>query len=100
MNRTCLIGKRADLQLYNIGCLGAFGRVDNVELHLLAFSQRLKAAVLNVAEMNEHIAALFARNESKTFGIIEPLYCTCFHGELPPSWGLKLTEKAKKIRKA
>jgi hypothetical protein len=67
---------------------------------LLAFSQRLKAAVLNVAEMNEHIAALFARNESKAFGIIEPLYRTCFHGELPPSWELKLTEKAKKIRKA
>jgi hypothetical protein len=37
------------LELYNVGCLGAPGRVDNVELNLLAFSQRLKAAVLNVA---------------------------------------------------
>jgi hypothetical protein len=71
--------KRADLELYNVGCFGAFGRVDYVELHLLAFGQRLKAAVLNVAEMNEHIAALFAGNESKTFGIIEPLYRACFH---------------------
>src|ERR1700687_5503221 len=79
MIRACEGLSLIGLQLYNIGCFGAFGRVDNVELHLLAFSQRLKAAVLNVAEMNEHIAALFAGNESKTFGIIEPLYRACFH---------------------
>jgi hypothetical protein len=73
------------LELYDIGCLGALGRVDNVELHLLAFGERLEAAILNVAEMHEHISACFAGNESKTFGIIEPLNRTCFHGELPPS---------------
>jgi hypothetical protein len=67
-------GLSPGLELYNVGCFGAFGRVDNVELNLLAFSQRLKAAVLNVAEMNEHIAAFFTGNESKAFGIIEPLY--------------------------
>jgi hypothetical protein len=100
MNRTCLIGLSVSLEFYNIGCLGALGRVDNVELHFLAFGQRLKAAVLNVAEMNEYITALFAGNESKTFGIIEPLHSTFFHDELPPSCVLKLTEKAKKNHKA
>jgi hypothetical protein len=83
------------LELYNVGCLGAFGRVDNVELHLLAFGQRLEAAVLYVAEMNEHIAAFFTGNESKAFGIIEPLNGTGFHDELPPSCEIEATEKDK-----
>jgi len=73
-NQACFKGISVSLKLYNIGCLGAFGRVDNVELHLLAFGQRLKTAVLNVAEMNKYIAALFTGYESKPFGIIEPLY--------------------------
>jgi hypothetical protein len=84
------------LELYYVGCLGALGRVDNVELDLLAFSQRLKAAVLNVAEMNEHVAAFFTGNEAKAFGIIEPLYATCLHDELPPSCEIEATEKDKK----
>ena len=95
MNRTCLDG--SGLELYNVGCLGAFGRVDNVERDVLTFGQGFESAVLNVAEMDEYIAAIFTRNETKTLGIIEPLYCTIFHDELPPSCELKLTEKAKKI---
>ncbi len=98
MNRTCLDG--SGLELYNVGCLGAFGRVDNVERDILTFGQGFESAVLNVAEMNEYIAAIFASNETKTLGIIEPLYCTIFHDKLPPSCKLKLTEKAKKSRKA
>jgi hypothetical protein len=35
--------------------------------------------------MYEHISALFTGNESKSFGIVEPLHGTFFHGELPPS---------------
>jgi hypothetical protein len=95
MIRACE-GQCLRLELYNVCCFGAFGRVDNVELHLLAFGQRLKAAVLYVAEMNEHIAAFFTGNESKTFGIIEPLYGTCLHDELPPSGEIEATEKDKK----
>jgi hypothetical protein len=89
-------GVSVRLELYNVGCLGAFGRVDNVELDLLAFGQRLEAAVLYVAEMNEHIAAFFTGNESKAFGIIEPLNGTGFHDELPPSCEIEATEKDKK----
>jgi hypothetical protein len=84
------------LELHDIGRFGALGRVDNVELHLLAFGQRLEAAVLNVAEMNEHVAAFFTGNESKAFGIIEPLNDTCLHDELPPSGEIEATEKDKK----
>jgi hypothetical protein len=73
------------LELYDVGCLGALGRFDDVELHLLALGERLEAAVLNVAEMNEHVSATFTGNEAKTFGIIEPLHGSGYHGELPPS---------------
>jgi hypothetical protein len=75
----------AGLELYDISGLGAFGRVDNVELNLLTFCQGLESAVLNVAEMYEHISALFTGNEAETLGVIEPLHGTFFHGELPPS---------------
>jgi hypothetical protein len=78
MVRAC-DGSKLGLELYNVGCFRAFRRVDNVELNLLAFGQRLKAAVLNVAEMNEHVAAFFTGNESKAFGIIKPFYSTGFH---------------------
>jgi len=46
--------------------------------------------------MNEHIAAFFTGNEAKAFGIIEPLYGTCLHDELPPSAKIEATEKDKK----
>jgi hypothetical protein len=85
--------KEQDLDLYDISCLGALGRFDDVELHLLTFCKRLEAAVLNVAEMNEHVSATFTGNEAKTLGIIEPLHGSGYHGELPPSVKLKMTER-------
>src|SRR5512137_2745439 len=79
------------LELHDVGCLGALGRFDDLELHLLAFCERLEAAVLDVAEVNEHISATFTGYEAKTLGIIEPLHGSGDHGELPPSSILKLT---------
>ena len=48
--------------------------VDDVEFDLLTFGQRLEALALNGAEMDEHIATVATLDESKTLGIIEPLY--------------------------
>jgi len=93
--RDLLNGLVERLDLYDVGCLGAFGRFDDVELHLLAFSKRLEAAVLNVAEVNEHVCAIFTGNEAKTLGIIEPLHGSGYHGVLPPSVKLKMTERSK-----
>src|SRR5512147_643505 len=50
--------------------------------------------------MNEHIAALFTGNEAKAFGIIEPLYGTCLHDELPPSCELKRRKGQKNTAKS
>jgi hypothetical protein len=92
-NRDLLNGLVERSDLYDIGCFGALRRFDDVELHLLAFGERLEAAVLNVAEMNEHVSATFTGNEAKTLGIIEPLHGSGYHGELPPSVKLKMTER-------
>ena len=94
--RDLLNGLVERLDLYDVGCLGALGRFDDVELHLLAFSKRLEAAVLNVAEVNEHVCAIFTGNEAKTLGIIEPLHGSGYHGVLPPSVKLKMTERPNK----
>ena len=47
ISRACFSLCGPGLKLYYVGCLGAFGRVDNVERHVLPFGQGLKAAVLN-----------------------------------------------------
>jgi hypothetical protein len=93
MSRACLIWfKLYRLELYDISCLGAFGRFDNIELHFLTFDQGFKAAVLNIAEVYKHISAVFTGNESKAFGIIKPLHGSFIHGELPPSCEIEATE--------
>jgi hypothetical protein len=28
----------------------------------------------------EHVLAVLAADETITFGVVEPLYCSCFHG--------------------
>ena len=80
MTGACSQEVNNDLELYDIGCFGAFGRVHDFELHLLAFGKRLEAAVLDVAEMHEHVSARFAGDEAETLGVIEPLDRTLFHG--------------------
>jgi len=71
-------------------------RVDNVELHLLAFGQRLEAAVLNVAEMHEHVSACFAVMNPKPLASLNHL-TVLFHGELLLLDELKRRIRTKKI---
>jgi hypothetical protein len=67
------------LEFYDIRCFGAFGAVNNVECHVLTFSQRLEAAVLDVGKVDKNIPTVFLGNESKSLGIIEPLYGSFCH---------------------
>jgi hypothetical protein len=30
--------------------------------------------------VHEHVLAVLTADETITFGIVEPLYCSCFHG--------------------
>ena len=56
--------------------LGTFLAISDVELNLLAISQSFEAVALNRAEMYEHIGAIFTLDKAKSFGFVEPLYCT------------------------
>ena len=51
----------------------------NVELHTLIFVEAAESACLNRREVNENIFAVLAADETIAFGIVKPLYCSCFH---------------------
>ena len=43
-----------------------------------AFVERAVTGCLNSRKMDEYILAIFTSQESKSFGRVEPLYCSCF----------------------
>ena len=59
--------------------LPALRAFDHVELHLLTFLQAAESGRLNRREMHEYILAVLAADETVAFGIVKPLYCSCFH---------------------
>ena len=64
------------LNVFSLQSLGALG---HAELDALSFLQALEAARLNRGEMDENVFAIFAADESKSLGIVKPLYCSLFH---------------------
>jgi hypothetical protein len=68
------------LDALDVLCLPAFGALDYVKLNLLTFLKAAEAVGLNGGEVNEHILAVLAADESIALGIVKPLYCSCFHG--------------------
>src|SRR4029453_1315298 len=57
--------------------LRALRTVNDLELHCLALLQRPEAVALDCREVDEHIAAAVAFDESVTLGVIEPLDLAC-----------------------
>ena len=68
------------LDSLNVLGLPAFWAFDYVELNLLSFLQAAESIALNGREVNEHVFAVLAADETITFGVVKPLYCACFHG--------------------
>ena len=66
-------------RLYIFG-LPPFGALDHVKLYLLTLLQTTKSACLYRREVYEHVLAALTANETIAFGIVKPLYCSCFHG--------------------
>src|SRR5690349_11379422 len=60
--------------------LPALGSLDDVELNGLAFLQRAEALRLDRRVVNKHILAALPRDEAVALSVIEPLYCSLFHG--------------------
>src|SRR5690242_681721 len=70
-------GYRSRLQLHDVLRRRALLRLHNLELHALAFGQRLESLSLNRGVMDETVfAAVFGRDESKALGVVEPLHGT------------------------
>jgi hypothetical protein len=46
---------------------------------LLTFLQAAETIGLNGREVNKHVLAVLAADESITLGVVKPLYCSCFH---------------------
>ena len=57
--------------------LRALRTVNDLELHRLAFLERPEPVALNCREVDEHIAAAVAFDESVTLGVVEPLDLAC-----------------------
>jgi len=67
------------LQQLHVFCLPAFGALDDVELHRLAFLQAAEAVCLNCGEVDENVFAVLTGNKAIAFRVIEPLNCSLFH---------------------
>ena len=71
---------KSDLERLHILGLPAFRAFDHIELYLLTFLQAAESTRLNSREVYEYILTVLAADKSIAFGVIEPLYCSCFHG--------------------
>ncbi len=60
--------------------LPPFRALHYVKLHLLTFLQAAESSRLNGREVYKHVLAVLAADKSITFGVVKPLYCSCFHG--------------------
>jgi len=64
----------------DLGRLHAFRSLLGFEAHALPFGQGFETITLDDGMMHEYIfAAVLRLDEAKTFGIVEPLYCTSTH---------------------
>src|SRR5688500_5790362 len=80
-----LVRRSGGSDLRNVGGLRPFLALDDLELDSIALCQGLEARARDRAEVNEHVGASLAGNESEPLGVIEPLHGagdTC-HGTFP-----------------
>src|SRR5205814_7300632 len=66
-------------RLYILG-LPPFRALHYVEADLLTLLQAAESTRLNGREVYEYVLAVLAADETITFGVVKPLYCSCFHG--------------------
>ena len=67
----------------DVGCLGAFGSLDNLKFDGISFLQRAVAIPNYGGVMNKYIRPIFSSDEAVPFRVIEPLYIS-LHFHVPP----------------
>ena len=80
---------RNGLERLNVGSLQALGAADNLEFNGLSLVERAIAVRLDGGEMDEHVLAALALDESKALASVKPLHCSLFFHRIVP-----LTDKA------
>ena len=70
---------KLELRRPDVLSLPALRSLGDIELHCLAFLQAAEAASLDCRKMHEYIFAGLTANKAVALGVIEPLYCSCFH---------------------
>jgi hypothetical protein len=64
---------RMDLPGFHVGCGKALLTLQDIEAYTLTLLKGLEAVILNSTEVNEHVLAFIAFDESKALALIEPL---------------------------
>jgi hypothetical protein len=67
------------LDAFDVLRLPALGALHDIELNLLTFLQAAKSVCLNSGEVDEYVFTILAADKTVALGIVEPLYCSCFH---------------------
>ncbi len=68
------------LQKLNVFCLEPLGSADDAERHRLAFLKAAEALRLDGRKMHKYVLTALTSDEAKSLGVVEPLYCSLFHG--------------------
>lgn len=71
------------LDLMYVNGLESLGSTLDVKFHFIAFVKTFVTVSDDCFEMDEYVFAVATGNETKTFGSIEPLDCSLFHGTNP-----------------
>lgn len=66
------------LRLY-VRSLSTLRALGYLELNGLTFVKRLESVALNLRVMNKYVFAAFLLDEAEALGLVEPLYCSCYH---------------------
>ena len=67
------------LLLYDVGSLGAFLAVYDVERYLLTLIESLEALALNCAEVDKNVLSVVYGDEAVAFALIEPFDSSLCH---------------------
>src|SRR5215470_16491521 len=63
-----------DLDLLDVSGLRPLLPLNDLELDLVPFSERLEARAVDRAEVHEHIGTTLARDEAEALRVVEPLH--------------------------
>src|SRR5215471_1710415 len=63
-----------DLELLDVSGLRTLLPLNDLELDLVTFRERLETRAVDRAEMHEHIGTTLARDEAEALRVVEPLH--------------------------